>query len=184
MEHNLLERTANVALVAIFLAGIVGACAETSGGTADIRPDLESESKEGEAAAELASRIYLASAPSTEAGEVMVDVSYARGASVPGARVAEIRVEHSPTLRFLGAAPGTSLELADKQLTAQEKDGFVRLIIFSPSNANSLDSGSLARLRFNREGEGGARVELSSDRPMLAPGAANEGLVVGAPLEL
>jgi hypothetical protein len=99
-------------------------------------------------------------------------------------RVAEIWVAHADGIVFESAEAGDSLTRAEKQLVAQERDGRVRLVVFSAGNTNSIESGTIAELRFRRNGAARARFEILSESPIFAPAKANQGLVIGAPVEL
>ncbi len=80
---------------------------------------------------------------------------------------------------------GEALAAANKDLTVQDKgNGLFRVLAFSSSNTTPIGPGVLATLELERETEGPMRVEILTDRPMFAPQEAQQGLIVGDPIEL
>jgi hypothetical protein len=129
-------------------------------------------------------RIWLASGGSAD-GTFQVDVEYARAATTPGARVAEIVLQRSANLAFDGSSAGTAAAISGKTVVAQEKEGNrLRLIVYSNASISRMDSGVLATLRFTKRGTEPARLEIVPSGPILAPQEASEGLRVGDPLVL
>lgn len=105
--------------------------------------------------------------------------------SQAGPRLMEAHVRYAENLEFVHAKAGDSLANAGKTLIAQEKDNnLIRLIAFSPNNVETLDSGRIATLRFKKVGQGDAAIEILTDKPIFAPDAANEGLLVSDPVRV
>ncbi len=99
-------------------------------------------------------------------------------------RIAEMFLEYSSNLEYKNADPGNSVLEAKKQLVVQEiEDGKLRVVVLAPDNTNELDTGTLCTLKFNKKGDGKARVAILTEQPIFAPDEANEGLLVGDPVE-
>ncbi len=117
-------------------------------------------------------------------GQSNVNLSFDRGqASAP--RVVEVFLRPTPNLKLVKSEAGDSLIAAGKQaIFRQTDDGLIRVVAYSASNTETLDTGVLAELQFERTGDGPAQIEIVKDRPLLAPSGANAGLEIGAPLKL
>ncbi len=116
--------------------------------------------------------------PTVVDGEVAVTISYARPADEPAPRLAEFHFQVGSGLTFVRAEPLDAVVKAGKQLVAQVHPGNVlRLLIFSTANLNTLDSGPLATLVFQRTGTGPTTLDLLDQRPIFAPPEAD--LAVG-----
>ncbi len=112
-------------------------------------------------------------------------VSYARGSEATGPRVVELFIRHSEHLVFDSAVAGDAATAAGKELIVQERDAqTLRVLLFSSSNALSLDTGTLATLRMKRSSAAPAQAEILLGQPMFAPQTAEQGLRVSDPIEL
>ena len=99
-------------------------------------------------------------------------LSLARPAEAEGPRMAELVLRHGPGLRFSAAEPLEATTRAGKQLVAQERSGSrLRLVLFAGTNLARLDSGPLARLTFERTGDGPETLEVLYGESAFAPAA-------------
>jgi hypothetical protein len=107
------------------------------------------------------------------------------GLTKPGPRMIELWLNISNVAELVASSPGTALEDSGKEFVIQDKgNGLFRAIAFSSSNVNSIGSGELAVVALRRASPGTMRVEILTDRPMFAPQEAQQGLIVGDPIEL
>lgn len=91
----------------------------------------------------------------------------------------------SPNLSFVKYEVGDAATEAKKQLDVQERpDGTVRCVVFSTGNTSAMATGRVVTFRFSRLDGKGAQVDLLTKRPIFAPAAANEGLLVSDPVVL
>jgi hypothetical protein len=86
-------------------------------------------------------------------------------------------IDHPEGLTFERAEPLSAVQIASKQLIAQPSEGHVRVIIMSPGNLNTLESGPLARFVFQGTASAGA-PRLRERTPYFAPLSANEGVTL------
>ena len=113
-----------------------------------------------------------------------LDLVYSTSNNIGQPRIAEFWLSKSDNLDIKGATTGIATEGSQKQLIIQQpKSNLVRLVILATDNTNPIQSGTLATLKFKKTDDKPARVEILTDKPIFAPAEANEGLVVGDPLE-
>ena len=178
MNHRFLQYLMAFALT---LGG--AGCADSSSST----PDASSMAHLGDefahevldAGARLGAHIHVVD---QDRGTAVVHLDYQRADDQPGARMAELYLEHSDNLEFVGLTPGQASLDAQKAVVGQAKaSGRVRVIIYSASNAETLGSGRLASLQFTIVGQGPLDVALSTEGQLFAPPDANGGLLVSDP---
>ncbi len=110
-------------------------------------------------------------------------LTYERATDASGPRIVEVLVRHSETLQLEEGVPGSAAVAAGKDVIVQRRDPTtLRVLVFSSSNTQELDSGVLAVLRLNRTSEAPARAEILLDKPLFAPQSAQRGLTVSDPI--
>jgi hypothetical protein len=118
---------------------------------------------------------------SDAADGVVLKVNHERG-STPGARVADIRVAFSEQLELVTSKLGSGAE--GKELTVQSpQPGLLRLVLLS-KDTSEMASGELVEVKFRRVAAGPAKFDLLMDKPVFAPAAAMQGLIIGEPVQL
>ncbi len=115
-------------------------------------------------------------------GDVL-ELSYVRATKAEGPRVVELFIRHSQNLSFESVTPGEAAAAAGKEVIVQAKDPqTLRVLLFSSSNTQSLDTGALATIHLDRN-LGKARAEILLDKPLFAPQSAQDGLAVSDPVD-
>jgi len=167
--------------LAIAAALASAACtADAPSGQAPPPPDTQNVVPSGVPGIELRALPRDPARPDEVRVEAVLDVPKA-----PSARVMELFVKHSPELEYVDAAKGTALDAAGKELVVQSKGAdLVRAVAFSAGSTASIGSGTLVTYRFTAKGPGPFRLEVTTDKPVFAPPAANAGLHVSEPIEV
>ena len=100
-------------------------------------------------------------------------------------RVAEIWLRTRNVHELHTQAAGDATTQASKDLIVQSRpDGLYRIVIMSSNNVNTIQSGTLAHLEFERESDDAViHAEILTDRPMFAPEESQRGLMVGDAIE-
>ena len=100
-------------------------------------------------------------------------------------RMLELWLKTTNVAAVAHSEPGEALTAAHKELTIQDKgNGLFCVLAFSSSNVTPIGPGEIATLELERDADGPMRVEILTDRPMFAPQEAQQGLIVGDPIEL
>ena len=116
--------------------------------------------------------------------KVSIEIQYNHRQPTPAPRMMELFVRHSKTLQFLSYDKGESAVVAQKEVVVQRLDEqTLRIVMYSSSNLNTIDSGRIASLRFRITNKSPSIIELVADRPIFAPPAANEGLILSDGLQ-
>jgi len=111
----------------------------------------------------------------------VLKINHERGTAA-GPRVADIRVAYSEQMELVGSTLGSGAE--GKELTVQTpQPGLLRLVLLS-RDATEMASGELVELKFRRVSAGPAKFDLLLDKPVFAPAAAMQGLIIGDPVQL
>ena len=114
-----------------------------------------------------------------------VTLRFERKDNLDGPRAVEAFVHHSEHLKLASSQPGLAAQEAGKQVIVQEREpGMLRVIVYASTNLNTLDSGALAELEFERVTPGEAVVDFISDKVSLAPADAARGMTLSEPLIL
>ncbi len=114
----------------------------------------------------------------------LVKLDFVNAIDKNGPRVAEIFARYSSNLKYESVETGKAVSEAQKQLVVQEiEQGKLRIVVLAADNTNELDTGTLCTLKFNKTNDEKARVEILTEQPIFAPDEANEGLLVGDPVE-
>ncbi len=117
-------------------------------------------------------------------GEVFVDIQFFRAKVKNGPRMAEIFLKYPAGWNCVEGIDGKAVEIGQKQLILQEKEpGLLRVLVLASNNTIKLQTGTIASLRFDRNDGVRGTVEILTDKPIFAPDEANEGLIVGDPVE-
>jgi hypothetical protein len=145
---------------------------------------LDTEDKAGGPAEEVPAGATLAlTLASSTPEEVVVDLHYTRVAGQLGPRMMELFLEPSAQLNLLGSEGLGAVLAAQKQLVVQEAEaGSLRVVVYSAGNLNELQSGPLARFRFQAPKDGSVTLKLLDRRPLFAPADADRGTTLGDPL--
>ena len=123
--------------------------------------------------------------PPDENGVISVRVSMNLLPDAVAPRIVELYVEHGADLTLVETLTGAAASAAGKQAVGQARSPtMARLLIFSAGNVRTIDSGVLAELRFNKQGEGASSIRLVEGDQVFAPAEANVGLVVSEPVEV
>jgi len=162
-------------LAAALLAALLASCQAEPEGAPAAPAAPEAQPAPATLSLELAARDATAAA---------VDLLYHRAPGAAGPRVGEILLAPAGDLELLSAEALGAAADAEKRVVAQQRDdGTLRVVFFSTSSLDGLETGPLARLRF-KVGGGAASLALLPHDPIFAPAVANEGVTLGAPLEL
>lgn len=130
-------------------------------------------------------RLEMVQGDSVERGSVEVVMNLYKQKDHAGPRVMELTLKHSPSLKYISAIAGEALQQAGKQLIVQTPGSDrVRAVAYSSISLQDIDTGTLLSLRFERKEPGKATVEILTEKPIFAPAAANQGLIVSDPLVL
>ncbi len=118
--------------------------------------------------------------------KTLISIYFNRAEQNDGPRMAEIYLKHPTEWNFSEAVEGNAVSDAQKQLIVQEaEEGLLRVLVIASDNINEMQSGTIATLKFEREDGERGTVEILTDRPpIFAPEEANEGLLVGDPVEI
>jgi hypothetical protein len=128
-------------------------------------------------------KIWLESSSKENLQQVIVQYNGAENGQNP--RVAEVFLRHSSNVKYKGVEKGEALRLAEKQLVVQEvEEGLLRVVILSSENTNTIDTGVLLTAAFEKTNNKAGKLEILTDQPLFAPEEANEGLLVGDPIEI
>ena len=122
---------------------------------------------------------------SSQDDTLVVSVEFVNNDQNKKPRIAEYYIKHTGNVEYLSFEKGNAVYLVQKDMVVQKKsDGFLRTVVFSSSNLNTLDSGTIATYTFKRLDDGEVTFEILTDKPIFAPSEANEGLLVGDPLSI
>ena len=168
------------------LVALASACSGTSDGPiASVAPANEPAVSGNEAlpAVEDAKETLRLARVEASAGQIVIDLVYARRPEQAAPRVMELRLKASPGLRYSASLAGPAAKAAAKDLTVQDLgDGVLRVLLFGTTSLATLDTGVLCQLTFERIGDQPATVELLPDMPIFAPENANDGVLLAGPL--
>jgi hypothetical protein len=96
-------------------------------------------------------------------------------------RMVEVRLRWSKSASIAGHQPGGAALAASKDVYLQRvADDEARVIVFAAGNTERIESGVLAELATSGSGQ----LEIVPMAPMMAPAEAEEGLLVGDPVQL
>lgn len=113
-----------------------------------------------------------------------VFLGYYRRADQVGPRSVEILLDTSSNLIFLSSRTEQAAEKADKRLVVQEQEDGLRVILFSTTSLERIDTGFLVSLSFGRDDPEPATLALRNPGSLFAPAEANHGFVPPDPLTI
>ena len=113
----------------------------------------------------------------------IADIVFKKPSTREGPRVAEILLKYSDGLTYLSSVKGAALDASNKTLIAQTpENGSLRLVVYGADNANVIDGGIIASVTFKYDNSNVNTLEILTKKPIFAPGAANDGLLVDDPV--
>lgn len=118
-----------------------------------------------------------------DAKKRIADIVFSKPADSKGPRVAEIFLKYSEGLKYLSSIEGSALKVSNKTLVTQTiENGNLRLVVYGADNANTIDGGVLASVTFESNTTDLNTLEILTKRPVFAPSAVNDGLLVADPV--
>ncbi len=119
----------------------------------------------------------------TDKTKRMADIVFAKSPDNEGPRVAEIFLKYSDGLRYQSCTAGSALNASNKTLVTQAiENDRLRLVVYGADNANTIDAGVLATVTFEVREPDSNTLEIVAERPVFAPSAVNDGLLIADPV--
>lgn len=174
LKKTLLCLTLLGPLVSMAVAGCGSGGAPEPGG--DAPPAVESPGSGAGVTLSLALR-------QEDAASAVVEVGYARSPGREGPRVMEVHLGLPSGVTLAASEPLDAARAAGKQVVVQtEPEGRLRVVVFSPTSLERVDSGPLVRLALQRAPGAAGAVSFLPELPVFAPLETNEGVVFGEPV--
>lgn len=117
---------------------------------------------------------------------ISVLVKYNPSLSQSTPRIMELFLRTSNNMQLMSGTAGEAVEKSGKEFIVQEKEsGIIRTVVYAASNTNTIEEGVIGTYVFSYTPDAKRLVaEILTDKPIFAPEAANEGLLICEPLVL